>query len=67
MWGFAPPPTSKNMAQSLKMTDFYTNTGNISNPQMTLVVIEMVSPNERMILFFRFVTSALNLKAHHAK
>ena len=57
----------KNKAQSLKRTDFYTNTGNISNPQITLVVIEMVSPNERMILFFRFVTLALNLKAHHAK
>ena len=55
------------LAQLLKKTDFYTNTGNISNPQMTLVVIEMVSPNERMILFFSFVVLALNLKAHHAR
>ena len=53
-----------NLAQSLY---YYTNTGNISNPPMTLVVIEKVSPNERMILFFSFVILVLNLNAHHAR
>ena len=54
-------------AQSLNKTDFYTNTGNISNPLMILAVMEKLSPNERMILFFSFEVLALNLNAHHAR
>ena len=46
------------MAQSLIKTDFYINTGNIFNPLITLVVIERVSANERMILFFSFAIFA---------
>ena len=57
----------KRLAQSLNKTDFYTNTGNISNPLMILAVMENLSPNERMILFLNFVTLALNLNADHAR